>query len=161
MLLASIVGTDAREEMRPIFKANPFRLCVPEKTPARFHFAVGRWMYMRYEMEFIWWESLLISRRFTIVLCSVFMMETPYMQSSVAIGFVTIQMGAHFFARPFRQTEVRARTTRLRKSSAWFVLQGCEQDPQYVEGLPRPNRIGWRALLLKTRGPSQSQNLSP
>jgi len=67
----------------------------------RFINAFG-WVYMRYENDYNTWEIVLLVRRLFICLCTVFLADTPYMQSSTAIIIMTLFMGAHFFTRPFR-----------------------------------------------------------
>jgi hypothetical protein len=89
----------------------------------RFFRAFG-WMYSRYEVQFVFWELLMLLRRFLVGIISVFIADQPYMQGALGILVFAFLSMAHFFARPFRTTTLDLLDSVALVSTIFYLIAG-------------------------------------
>jgi len=98
----------------------------------RFFRAFG-WIYSRYEMDYSYWETLMLLRRFLIGVCVVFLAERPYIQASMGILAMSGCTMAHFFTRPFRDTALDLLESVSLVSTIFYLICGLlfQSQPRF------------------------------
>eukprot|EP00854_Cymbomonas_tetramitiformis_P000943 gene943-1458_t len=81
-------------------------------------------LYVNFEMEWIYWELVMLLRRSLCAALLVLIAREPILQSLLAVIVLLVNLAAHYFARPFIRTELDLMEGTMLISLSYTALSG-------------------------------------
>ncbi|KAK3242765.1 hypothetical protein CYMTET_47560 [Cymbomonas tetramitiformis] len=95
------------------------------------------WMYGAYELQWYWWILMIFVRRLVCAALLVFLASDPFLQATLALFLILASTVAHFFARPFVETQIDVMESTALLNLCFLIISGMvfytKKDDENIE----------------------------